>query len=147
MANADEKQRIRQRYKGIALDEIEKIPAIEEKDIFDDDSYKRVGVYARVSTDDPRQTSSFELQRNHYTDLIDRRPGWHLYRIYADEGITGTNVKNRVSFKNMIEEKKIAGIYIRVSKFDQAREGFSLGEQEKILREFCDFKRYKIYNI
>lgn len=75
MANADEKQKIRQRYKGIALDEIEKIPAIEEKDIFDDDSYKRVGVYARVSTDDPRQTSSFELQRNHYTDLIDRRPG------------------------------------------------------------------------
>ena len=44
MANADEKQKIRQRYKGIALDEIEKIPAIEEKDIFDDDSYKRVGV-------------------------------------------------------------------------------------------------------
>lgn len=67
MANADEKQKIRQRYKGIALDEIEKIPAIEEKDIFDDDSYKRVGVYARVSTDDPRQTSSFELQRNHYS--------------------------------------------------------------------------------
>ena len=28
------------------------------------------------------------------------------------------------------EEKKIAGIYIRVSTEDQAREGFSLGEQE-----------------
>ena len=28
-------------------------------------------------------------------------------------------------------EKKIAGIYIRVSTEDQAREGFSLGEQEK----------------
>ena len=26
--------------------------------------------------------------------------------------------------------KKIAGIYIRVSTEDQAREGFSLGEQE-----------------
>ena len=26
------------------------------------------------------------------------------------------------------EEKKIAGIYIRVSTEDQAREGFSLGE-------------------
>ena len=84
MANPVDKQKIRQRYKGISLDEIEKIPAIEEKDIFEDDSDKRVGVYARVSTDDPRQTSSFELQRNHYTDLIDRRPGWHLYRIYAD---------------------------------------------------------------
>ena len=82
MATPIDKQKIRQRYKGIALDEIEKIPAIEEKDIFEDDSLKRVGVYARVSTDDPRQTSSFELQRNHYTDLIDRRPGWELYRIY-----------------------------------------------------------------
>ena len=36
----------------------------------------------------------------------------------------------------MNEEKKIAGIYIRVSTFDQAREGFSLGEQEKRLKEF-----------
>ena len=36
----------------------------------------------------------------------------------------------------MFEEKKKAGIYIRVSTFDQAREGFSLGEQEKRLKEF-----------
>lgn len=32
------------------------------------------------------------------------------------------------------EEKKIAGIYIRVSTEDQAREGFSLGEQEEKLK-------------
>ena len=31
----------------------------------------------------------------------------------------------------MEEERKVAGIYIRVSTEDQAREGFSLGEQEK----------------
>lgn len=30
-----------------------------------------------------------------------------------------------------MEEKKIAGIYIRVSTEDQAREGFSLGEQKE----------------
>ena len=47
----------------------------------------------------------------------------------------------------MNEEKKIAGIYIRVSTFDQAREGFSLGEQKKRLKEFCEFKRYGIYKI
>ena len=35
----------------------------------------------------------------------------------------------------MSEERKIAGIYIRVSTEDQAREGFSLREQkEKLLR-------------
>lgn len=31
----------------------------------------------------------------------------------------------------MSEEKKIAGLYIRVSTEDQKREGFSLPEQEK----------------
>jgi site-specific DNA recombinase len=38
-------------------------------------------------------------------------------------------------------------LYIRVSTFDQAREGFSLGEQEERLREFCNFKRYNIYKV
>ena len=45
----------------------------------------------------------------------------------------------------MNKENKIAGIYIRVSTEDQAREGFSLGEQEERLREFCKFKRYEIF--
>lgn len=47
----------------------------------------------------------------------------------------------------MDEKIKSAGIYIRVSTFDQAREGFSLGEQEERLREFCNFKRYNIYKV
>ena len=47
----------------------------------------------------------------------------------------------------MNEEKKIAGIYIRVSTEDQARAGFSLPEQEERLREFCKFKRYDIYKV
>ena len=46
---------------------------------------------------------------------------------------------------NMDEKIKSAGIYIRVSTFDQAREGFSLREQEERLKEFCKFKRYNIY--
>ena len=47
----------------------------------------------------------------------------------------------------MNEKIKSAGIYIRVSTFDQAREGFSLGEQEERLKEFCKFKRYNIYKV
>jgi len=43
--------------------------------------------------------------------------------------------------------EKIAGIYIRVSTEDQAREGFSLPEQEKRLRAMCEFKGYQIYKI
>ena len=46
-----------------------------------------------------------------------------------------------------MEERKIAGIYIRVSTEDQAREGFSLGEQEEKLRQLCDYKGYEIYKV
>lgn len=45
------------------------------------------------------------------------------------------------------EEGKVAGIYIRVSTLDQAREGFSLPEQEEKLREFCNWKKYQIYRV
>lgn len=44
----------------------------------------------------------------------------------------------------MEEERKVAGIYIRVSTEDQAREGFSLPEQKERLETFCKFKGYEI---
>ena len=47
----------------------------------------------------------------------------------------------------MDKKIKSAGIYIRVSTFDQVREEFSLGEQEERLKEFCNFRRYNIYKI
>ena len=43
--------------------------------------------------------------------------------------------------------KKVAGIYIRVSTEDQAREGFSLPEQGKRLRAMCEYKGYEIYDV
>lgn len=47
----------------------------------------------------------------------------------------------------MNKEKKVAGLYIRVSTEDQAREGFSLPEQEKRLRAMCEYKGYEIYKV
>lgn len=47
----------------------------------------------------------------------------------------------------MNEERKVAGIYIRVSTEDQVREGFSLGEQEEKLKALCRYKDYKIYKV
>ena len=46
-----------------------------------------------------------------------------------------------------MEEKKVAGIYIRVSTEDQAREGFSLGEQKEKLLDLCRFKEYEVYKV
>ena len=47
----------------------------------------------------------------------------------------------------MDNERKIAGVYIRVSTEDQAREGFSLGEQEEKLLALCKFKDLEVYKI
>ena len=47
----------------------------------------------------------------------------------------------------MNNEKKVAGLYIRVSTEDQVREGFSLPEQEKRLRAMCEYKGYEIYKV
>ena len=38
----------------------------------------------------------------------------------------------------------IVDLYVRVSTEDQAREGFSLVEQEERLRKLCEYKGYKI---
>lgn len=47
----------------------------------------------------------------------------------------------------MDEKVRVAGIYARVSTEDQAREGFSMGEQEERLIEYCKFKRYEVYKV
>ena len=47
----------------------------------------------------------------------------------------------------MDNERKIAGVYIRVSTEDQAREGFSLREQEEKLLQLCSFKELEVYKV
>lgn len=47
----------------------------------------------------------------------------------------------------MDNERKVAGVYIRVSTEGQAREGFSLGEQEEKLLQLCKFKELEVYKV
>ncbi|SCY14566.1 MULTISPECIES: recombinase family protein [unclassified Butyrivibrio] len=101
-----QKEKIRNRYKGVAPELIKVVPANEEASIFDENVKLRVAVYARVSTGDPRQTSSYELQKNHYEDFVMQHPNWTLVKIYADEGISGTSLKHRDAFIEMIEDCK-----------------------------------------
>lgn len=86
----DIKEKIRQRYKGGDAENMHMIPARPKESLFEENTEKKVCAYCRVSTDDPRQTSSYELQKNHYEEFIREHPGWVLVDIYADEGITGT---------------------------------------------------------
>lgn len=116
LSGDEQKARIRQRYKGISTDELDVIPAIPQTNFYEDRKEKRVAVYARVSTDDPRQTSSYELQKNHYQDVVSRHPGWQLQEIYADEGISGTSLQHRDSFVRMINDCYAGKIDLIVTK-------------------------------
>lgn len=113
---AAQKEKIRQRYRGVSSDELDIIPAIPQTNFYEDQREKRVAVYARVSTDDPRQTSSYELQKNHYQDVVSRHPGWKLIEIYADEGISGTSLQHRDAFIRMIADCKVGKIDLIVTK-------------------------------
>ena len=115
-SNNERKEKIRRRYRGIAEDQLSVIPAVPKLDIFDRDRKLRVAIYARVSTGDPNQTSSYELQKNHYTDLANRNPNWELVDIYADEGISGTSLNHRVNFIRMINDCEAGRVDLIVTK-------------------------------
>lgn len=63
-----------------------------------------VAIYARVSTLNPQQTSSFELQQKYYEDLVRRYPKWTLVKIYADEGKSGVTTQQRDGFNEMMKD-------------------------------------------
>ena len=65
---------------------------------------KRVCAYERVSTDSEEQLTSYSSQIKHYSEKIKSNPDWEFVGIYADEGLSGTQVKNRTKFRLMIDE-------------------------------------------
>ena len=112
----EQKRKIRERYKGVDPDSLDVIPAAPKKDIYQTEEDQRVAVYARVSTDNLQQTSSYELQKNYYEDLVNRNPHWKLVDIYADEGISGTSLKHRDAFVRMIADCKAGKIDVIITK-------------------------------
>lgn len=110
------KIRIRERYKGVDRDELILLPAIPTENFFETTTTKRVCAYCRVSTGDVNQTSSYELQKNHYEDMIKEHPGWELVDIYADEGISGTSLQHRDEFNRMIRDCHAGLIDLIVTK-------------------------------
>ncbi|MEG3071762.1 MAG: recombinase family protein [Candidatus Syntrophopropionicum ammoniitolerans] len=67
---------------------------------------KKVAAYARVSTLEEEQQSSYNLQVSYFKEYIDKNPDWEFYKVYSDEGVTGTNTKYRTGFNEMIEDAK-----------------------------------------
>ena len=77
---------------------------------------KRVAAYARVSTEQDEQQSSYEAQVDFYTRHIKSNPDWEFVEVFADRGITGTNTKNRENFNRMIDLALNGGIDIILTK-------------------------------
>ena len=75
-----------------------------------------VASYCRVSTDKDDQANSFEAQRKYFKDYITRQPDWELYKVYADEGITGTSTKKRVQFNHMIHDARKGKFKLIITK-------------------------------
>ena len=76
----------------------------------------RVAAYCRVSTDEEEQLTSYEAQKNYYTDYIMKNPDWTMAGIFADEGITGTSARKRPEFLRMIKLCKNKKIDIVLTK-------------------------------
>ncbi|MEA5016951.1 MAG: recombinase family protein [Candidatus Limiplasma sp.] len=77
---------------------------------------RRVAAYARVSTDDEEQQSSYEAQVDYYTQRIQGNPEWIFVEVYTDEGITGTSTKKREGFNRMVADALDGKIDLIITK-------------------------------
>lgn len=77
---------------------------------------RRVAAYARVSTDNEEQLTSYEAQVDYYTNYIQGRDDWEFVSVYTDEGITGTNTKKREGFKSMVADALSGKIDLIITK-------------------------------
>lgn len=76
----------------------------------------RVAAYARVSTNNEEQLSSYEAQVDHYTRYIQSKDEWEFVEVYTDEGISATNTKKRDGFNRMVADALAGKIDLIITK-------------------------------
>jgi DNA invertase Pin-like site-specific DNA recombinase len=77
---------------------------------------KKVGAYCRISTDKEDQKNSLESQRLYFEKYIMQNEDWEFVGIFADEGISGTSLKKRKRFNEMIDKARKGGIDLIITK-------------------------------
>ena len=95
---------IRQRVNNATVPEGTIFRKAKPKPSINDTDEKVVAVYARVSTKSTEQVSSIENQSRYYREKIANTPNWNMSKIYADEGKSGTSMKKRTAFKEMLQD-------------------------------------------
>jgi len=108
-----EKKRIRAAFEDKR--DVEFIPATVTSDSSDSPKL-RVAAYCRVSTLEDAQAGSFELQIQHFQQMIAANDRWEEVGIYADEGKSGTNMKKRPQFQQMIQDCRDGKIDLILTK-------------------------------
>ena len=112
-----DRERTRKRmHTQVDPENYEYIPEKKRVDYYDNDTPMRVAIYVRVSTDDVRQTTSYELQKRYYEDFVKHHPHWTLVKIYADEGISGTMLENRAECMKMLADCRAGKIDLIITK-------------------------------
>ena len=61
--------------------------------------------YCRVSTEKEAQIDSLEKQIEFFNEFT-KKNGYELYKLYADEGISGKQIKHRKQFQQMMQDAK-----------------------------------------
>ena len=61
------------------------IPAKDKANLLGNNHIFKTCAYCRVSTDYDEQLSSFELQQEHYKQLVSNHPNWDLKHIFAEK--------------------------------------------------------------
>ena len=77
---------------------------------------RKVAAYARVSTDQEEQLTSYEAQVDYYTNYIKSRDDWEFVDVYTDEGISGTSTKHREGFNRMVKSALDGNIDLIITK-------------------------------
>ena len=76
----------------------------------------RVAAYARVSTNNEEQLTSYEAQVDYYTRYIQSKDEWQFVEVYTDEGISATNTKKRDGFNRMVADALAGKIDLIITK-------------------------------
>ena len=65
----------------------------------------KIAAYCRVSTEKEAQIDSLEKQIEFFNEFV-KKNGYELYKLYADEGISGKQIKHRKQFQQMMIDAK-----------------------------------------
>lgn len=66
----------------------------------------RVAAYIRVSSTNPAQEDSYEMQERYFMSLLSKNSGWTSAGIYSDHGVSATSREKRTGFNRLLRHCK-----------------------------------------